>query len=1408
MSSMQSNYVESSLEDKPNPSISLELNDMKAVCEGMYNLGGLGLGGSVVAQVGSPSDNDDSSSKGTVPSLQISTDIISRQLGPITNSDLSAPPNLRELPFPTLTTITTCKPNFSVTNIQFSGSASSQIIGLFSKVISKMVTSSINEHVCDSIKHRGERMLDGLFYEGRKYLGGLILNGTKPSSSALEDFTDRSVGDELEGLLPQSPSLLPINKLMKKKTNNTITWDKDMPFLKSILLNINSFLSQHLNQGMILPLLQKLTTWHGGTTDDECKDCGFFFRGINGLIHSFTKHNEGNAVDITIPSKILNFHHNQTFQIGSYGQVVVTVHELKTVGLNDLTELSLLQPRNDNQLSSSITSTNGLNITLLIDIEVRPSNNDTTTSNIISSDDILNETFELQFNTSNVNLTSLSEWIIDGELFNKLSVGSFIYGSYSVFDNEKSILNCIIEALTSVSLLDVVGRMDVHAMTVTPVAYEKSNSNDSKSSSNLEDDIDELINHLLELVLNEYSTTTTEALTAIIQTPIKTTINDGLSNLIGDTKKRPLHCVNVDIPTNKSEHPLRLDDTMAIVLFNELVNGGSTVDIVNTFITCVNTIMETKQLLDGHFYNFTLGELEFVLHDLHLENVDSVGELEVLKPEIDHYHLSNSLGYGMCSAPTEGGVECDMTSFSFGMNVGHKTNGYLGNINVQIHMQNLRLQGGTELHFDMNYLPFVQITDLVKHPQCLTIPITNFDFYGLNATVDMLDVQIEVNLTGQNNGQKLNPQTYTYQTSDISELAATVSTLTSKGVALLEEALGDEFTMQLDKASSVCETPPNPRRHIDTKRATGAAGLWTFLIILAFLVGNAWLFLRGFKNEEEPEEGQSQLHDENDLNEPLLNDQDDDEMNGNLQVETPRYKFPLTSSTSLMYDPSIHPVIKYGFPAVIASAFVLFLSSNLTIGASVDLLVTRANGSNLTSMVNIYAFSLGSTMREMANAGVYLLMLLILFCSGVWPYVKLVLLAVSWVVSTKKIPPVRREKILYLIDSLGKFSLIDAYVLVLMMVAFRYDLEVEGLGALNVYVTPKYGFYSFLFATIVSLVSGHAMLFLHRRTMIPQIPVYSGRSEALARHVFDDKHGRGLVKLTKGFRRLVAFIWALTFILISVGISLKSFHFTINGVAGTALGSDRVRSYSLVSIGEHIPRSVLDSSSFGIYWIQTCYFFFALIMPMVCLLSMFVLFFIPMKLRRQQKVFMIAEVANAWSAIEVFVIAIIASLIEISPFSESMVGKHCSLLNQILGGWSGSDTNVADDLHYCFDVKSSIGASSTVLIIGVVLNSLLVSSLHRFAHHAIWERIEREDRPDATDDENRTVQECVLAHRFVSILRKRPRLGKFIFEEVSFGVGYSEYEIDFNAVEDEDDNDEPHTSNNFWNEWSKIVSVI
>ena len=555
------------------------------------------------------------------------------------------------------------------------------------------------------------------------------------------------------------------------------------------------------------------------------------------------------------------------------------------------------------------------------------------------------------------------------------------------------------------------------------------------------------------------------------------------------------------------------------------------------------------------------------------------------------------------------------------------------------------------------------------------------------------------------------------------------------------------------------------------------------------------------------------------MTEPLLENWDLDADADRRRAETlemehahPSRKFPFASESSLMFHQSIpHVAVAYAFPVILLLATILFLTSNLSIGASVQLLVTNADsGGSFASEVPIYSFSLASTIGEMARAGVYFLMVLILFCSGVWPYVKLSLLMYSWMASSKRLPLLRRERILYLIDSLGKFSLVDAYVLVLMMVAFRYHLEILGVEA-DVYVTPQFGFYAFLVATIISLVAGHVMLYLHRRTMIPIVPVYSGRAESLGRHIFDDKHNGGLVKLTRRFRRTVVAVIFLSILLILIGANLRSFHFEFDGAAGAVLGNDggaRIRKFSLVGIGRGISTSV-PSPSFGIRWIQTCYFFFALVMPLLCLKVMLVLFVVPMTMARQRALFVVAEVMNAWSAIEVFMLAIVASLIEIDPFSESMVGERCKLLDKLLVGLSAD--GAAEGIDKCFGITSSIDGGVAVLVLGVLLNSMVVSMLHRLAHHAMWERIEREDRPNSSEEETRVVRESVRSHVFVSRLRRWRFLGSFMFEDISFGpttrhndVGSEEEEVEFEHMVENHESE----SENFWTEWRKIVSVI
>ncbi len=826
-----------------NPFITMDLEGMSAICTGKYDLPTFGVyGDNLVASVSSDgSANVRAFNEQTKTTLHLQVEIAPRPLQDGKNDIISS------LPFPTLATVSSCTPNFIVNNVQFSGSFAATIIDLFSGVISRQVTLAINEHVCAVVKTNGESLLDNWLLKARQYVVGLILNSTGSSSMSTTSAKDVSEWDigvfSARGnsnfddgtshhthhpvAEQQASQQLSRSPLIAEK-HNIVSWDKDMPFLKRLLLKLNAFLWHHLNEGIILNLLQRLSTWQSIMSTSDCKDCGLFFKGVNGLVNSLTK--GVGSVEITMPDNLLNFQNNYTFTILNHGDVTLTVHKIKITGINNFTDLSLFRPSGQNMLSSSIASEAGFDVSVLIDLEVRP----TKGSSVVEAD-MLNETFELHFNTSNVNLDSFSSWVIDRGIFSKLTVGSFLFGSYTVFDNNHNFLNCIIEGLTSVTLLELQGRMKVDAMQISPIT-----SSSNGSAADLEGDIDDLINHVMQLVLSEYPLTVTEALSGMIQIPTKDYINDKLAALIGDAKMMPLHCVNVDIPTNKSERPLRLDSNRALMIFDEIVNADSAISYVNSFIGCVDNNVETMKLVDGHFFNFTLGELEIVLHDLHVEHTASVYDMKLLQPEIDHYHLKNRFGYAMCSSSDQSN-DCNHTSFSFGVNLSHSKHGELGNINIHINMTNLQIQGGTELRYDMNYLPFLSIPDLLAFPECMTIPITQFQFWGTNATIQSLDVNVEVSLTGRDGS----PRSLSYRTEDARELANVVSTVLSEGAMLLENDLSKHFLLRLDEASKVCSTPANPRRSIYMTNSTGAAGLWTFLFIAALIAGNAWLFLRG-----------------------------------------------------------------------------------------------------------------------------------------------------------------------------------------------------------------------------------------------------------------------------------------------------------------------------------------------------------------------------------------------------------------------------------------------------------------------------------------------------------------------------------------------------------------------------------
>ena len=304
-----------------------------------------------------------------------------------------------------------------------------------------------------------------------------------------------------------------------------------------------------------------------------------------------------------------------------------------------------------------------------------------------------------------------------------------------------------------------------------------------------------------------------------------------------------------------------------------------------------------------------------------------------------------------------------------------------------------------------------------------------------------------------------------------------------------------------------------------------------------------------------------------------------------------------------------------------------------------------------------------------------------------------------------------------------------------MMVAFRYHLRFfdgDVIG-LDVAVVPHFGFYGFLLATTLSLVSGHAAVYYHRvaEVVFPATetttdearvePTTTCPSQSLLYHSFHVNGQRR--QLSRLCMFVLLLLWMGAAILLGIGITKKSFVFEFGGLAGLALGEEnRQTAYSLVSLGTSIPAS--SHSTVGTYIWMAAYFFCAVVAPFACLYWLFILLVFPMTVQRQLVVLFLAEIANAWSAVEVFCLSIVASLLEISAFASFIIGDRCETMNEIVQDYWPSDTDLSD--ANCFTVKSSVDWNAGYLIGGALSNSFVVSITMRLVHAAMNDRIQQD----------------------------------------------------------------------------------
>ena len=390
--------------------------------------------------------------------------------------------------------------------------------------------------------------------------------------------------------------------------------------------------------------------------------------------------------------------------------------------------------------------------------------------------------------------------------------------------------------------------------------------------------------------------------------------------------------------------------------------------------------------------------------------------------------------------------------------------------------------------------------------------------------------------------------------------------------------------------------------------------------------------------------------------------------------------------------------------------------------------------------------------------------------SGFWPYFKLACMMYAWMVPVAILNVEKRENLLMWLDALGKYSLVDAYVLVLMMVAFRFHIASPSNGMIvDVLVNPQWGFYGFLLATMTSLAMGHIVLAFNRHATAKGSMPENGEKMVLMNYKFnfDGKQ----VKMKSSTKIVTISLLLLAIVLLGIGAVTDSFNFVFEGAAGLVLGDKSEASYSLVSLGEQIPLSVDNPDRFEIRWIEIVYFLFALGMPFACLVVMLFLFTSNLTLRSANRLYVLAEVANAWSALEVFVISIIAALTEISQFASFIIGDKCDGINKILEEFLDKPLEGND---ICFDVKATLGKESAYLFSAALLTTFLSWNLLKMAHVVLEERMDKHLKIHASADHK---------HNFVHKWYKR---AGFLFSAYDAADGKSdEGSFNYNPLSDD-----------------------
>jgi hypothetical protein len=282
----------------------------------------------------------------------------------------------------------------------------------------------------------------------------------------------------------------------------------------------------------------------------------------------------------------------------------------------------------------------------------------------------------------------------------------------------------------------------------------------------------------------------------------------------------------------------------------------------------------------------------------------------------------------------------------------------------------------------------------------------------------------------------------------------------------------------------------------------------------------------------------------------------------------------------------------------------------------------------------------------------------------------------------------------------------DIFVLILIMVAFRSSIDISDVVLLEVFIVPKWGFYAFVVANIISLMISQTILYLHRR--IQNHPVNNDDTNeneitdgAQEQIVSEPQQPHDEAKCTVAAQTGVSIPFLVVLLVSCLVMHFVGCSVDIYEVNNTRGGIVLVDKYSVFSVGMEIPSTSLEPNDSGFHFIQFVYFLIAAALPALNIILYGILYLYPMVQSVKEKMFFLTEISFSWAAVEVLVLAVLFSILQIPKFGNGLIQSGCK---------------------ECYRVDSALYGEFAIICVSSAMNVCANVYLFLRAHEVVRER--------------------------------------------------------------------------------------